>query len=72
MSQKETSITNNKIIKDTSEIYKSCVDNVIVIDRVCDNNSIKNKDGYDELKTKIRSDRQPIFGGMFCASSESE
>jgi hypothetical protein len=60
-----------KIFKDSSELYKSYVTNVI--DRVYihmpDNSEsgISNMDGYEIRKKLVRSDRFPIIGDMFCS-----
>jgi DNA-directed RNA polymerase II subunit RPB2 len=52
---------NNKVYKDSSEIFKSNVQGVI--DKVHTN--IYNAEGYEMINTRIRMERKPIIGDKF-------
>lgn len=54
---------NNKVYKDTSEIFKSTVPGVI--DRVHTN--IFNSDGYEQYNVRVRMERVPIIGDKFAS-----
>ncbi len=53
---------NNKVYKDSSEMFKSNVDGVI--DRV--HTGIYNSDGYEMYNIKVRMERIPVIGDKFC------
>jgi hypothetical protein len=55
---------NNKVYKDSSEIFKSNVPGVI--DRVHTN--IFNSDGYEQYNVRVRMERKPIIGDKFASS----
>ena len=52
---------NNKVYKDSSEIYKSNVQGVI--DKI--HNNIYSSDGYEMHNLKIRMERKPMIGDKF-------
>jgi DNA-directed RNA polymerase II subunit RPB2 len=52
---------NNKVYKDSSEIYKSNVDGVI--DRV--HTGIYNSEGYEMYNVRVRMERIPVIGDKF-------
>jgi DNA-directed RNA polymerase beta subunit/intein/homing endonuclease len=52
-----------KIYKDNSEVYKGHAN--AVVDRVWTN--IYNNEGYQMIKTRIRSERTPCIGDKFCS-----
>lgn len=54
--------SNNNIYKDTSDIYKPNVPSVI-------ETGIYNNEGYEIVKCKIRSERIPTIGDIFCTNS---
>jgi len=53
---------NNKIYKDSSEVYKSHAPGTI--DKVY--TGIYNNDGYEMMKCRVRSMRSPVIGDKFC------
>ncbi len=55
---------NNKVYKDSSEVFKSNVDGVV--DRVHTN--IFNSDGYEQYNMRIRMERIPMIGDKFASS----
>ena len=55
---------NNKVYKDSSEVFKSNVDGVI--DRVHTN--IFNSDGYEQYNVRVRMERIPMIGDKFASS----
>ncbi len=55
---------NNKVYKDSSEIFKSNVPGVI--DRVHTN--IFNSDGYEQYNVRVRMERTPMIGDKFASS----
>ncbi len=55
---------NNKVYKDSSEIFKSNVPGVI--DRVHTN--IFNSDGYEQYNVRVRMERKPMIGDKFASS----
>lgn len=60
---------NNKVYKDSSEIFRSNVNGVI--DRVHTN--IYNSDGYEQYNVRIRMERVPMIGDKFaCYDPETE
>nr|QFG74658.1 MAG: RNA polymerase Rpb2, domain 6 [Megaviridae environmental sample] len=54
---------NNKVYKDSSEIYKGTVE--AVIDRV--HTDIYNNDGYEQYNIRIRMERKPTMGDKFAS-----
>lgn len=54
---------NNKIYKDSSEVYKSHAPGVI--DKVY--TGIYNNEGYEMMKCRVRSQRYPTIGDKFCS-----
>lgn len=56
---------NNKIYKDSSEVYKSHAPGVI--DKVY--TGIYNNEGYEMMKCRVRSMRTPTIGDKFCCFS---
>ena len=59
---------SNKILKDSSEYYKSHISGVI--DKVYTN--IINNEGYEVRKVRVRSDRRPMIGDKFCIVGNTE
>ena len=59
---------NNKVYKDSSEIFKSNVDGVI--DRV--HSGIYNTEGYEMYNVRVRMERIPVIGDKFCLTPEHE
>jgi DNA-directed RNA polymerase beta subunit/intein/homing endonuclease len=59
---------NNKVYKDSSEIYKSNVDGVI--DRV--HTGIYNSEGYEMYNVRVRMERIPVIGDKFCLTPDHE
>jgi len=59
---------NNKVYKDSSEIFKSNVDGVI--DRV--HTGIYNVDGYEMYNVRVRMERFPVIGDKFCLTESHE
>lgn len=59
---------NNKVYKDSSEIFKSNVNGVI--DRV--HTGIYNSDGYEMYNVRVRMERTPVIGDKFCLTPEHE
>uniref|UniRef100_A0A6C0HUG6 DNA-directed RNA polymerase n=1 Tax=viral metagenome TaxID=1070528 RepID=A0A6C0HUG6_9ZZZZ len=60
---------NNKVYKDSSEIFKTNVPGVI--DRVHTN--IFNSDGYEQYNVRVRMERSPMIGDKFaCYDPETE
>jgi len=59
---------NNKIYKDSSEIFKSNVDGVI--DRV--HTGVYNAEGYEMYNVRVRMERIPVIGDKFCLTPEHE
>ena len=59
---------NNKVYKDSSEIFKSNVDGVI--DRV--HTGIYNGEGYEMYNVRVRMERIPVIGDKFCLTPEHE
>ena len=59
---------NNKVYKDSSEIFKSNVDGVI--DRV--HTGIYNSDGYEMYNVRVRMERIPVIGDKFCVLPTTE
>ena len=59
---------NNKVYKDSSEIFKSNVDGVI--DRV--HTGIYNVEGYEMYNVRVRMERIPVIGDKFCLTPEHE
>ena len=55
---------NNKVYKDSSEVFKSNVDGVI--DRVHTN--IFNSDGYEQYNVRVRMERIPMIGDKFASA----
>ncbi len=55
---------NNKVYKDSSEIFKSNVTGVI--DRVHTN--IFNSDGYEQYNVRVRMERKPMIGDKFASN----
>ncbi len=55
---------NNKVYKDSSEVFKSNVDGVV--DRVHTN--IFNSDGYEQYNMRVRMERIPMIGDKFASS----
>ncbi len=55
---------NNKVYKDSSEVFKSNVDGVV--DRVHTN--IFNSDGYEQYNMRIRMERIPMIGDKFASA----
>ena len=60
-------VENNKILKDSSEIFKSNVPGVI--DKV--NNKIYNNEGYEMIDIRVRVERKPIIGDKFSCYDDS-
>jgi len=59
---------NNKVYKDSSEIFKSNVDGVI--DRV--HTGIYNAEGYEMYNVRVRMERKPVIGDKFCLVNSAE
>lgn len=59
---------NNKVYKDSSEIFKSNVEGVI--DRV--HTGIYNAEGYEMYNVRVRMERKPVIGDKFCLTPEHE
>ena len=59
---------NNKVYKDSSEIFKSNVDGVI--DRV--HTGIYNSEGYEMYNVRVRMERIPVIGDKFCLTPAHE
>ena len=60
---------NNKVYKDSSEIFRSNVNGVV--DRVHTN--IYNSDGYEQYNMRVRMERVPMIGDKFaCYDPETE
>ena len=59
---------NNKVYKDSSEIFKSNVPGVI--DRV--HTGVYNTEGYEMYNVRIRMERIPVIGDKFCLTCEHE
>ena len=59
---------NNKVYKDSSEMFKSNVDGVI--DRV--HTGIHNSEGYQMYNIRVRMERIPIIGDKFCQKGTTE
>jgi hypothetical protein len=60
---------NNKVYKDSSEIFKTNVPGVV--DRVHTN--IFNSDGYEQYNVRVRMERKPMIGDKFaCYDPETE
>ena len=58
---------NNKVYKDSSEIFKSNVPGVV--DRVHTN--IFNSDGYEQYNMRVRMERVPVIGDKFACYDDS-
>ena len=58
---------NNKVYKDSSEIFKSNIPGVI--DRVHTN--IFNSDGYEQYNVRVRMERIPVIGDKFACYDDS-
>lgn len=58
---------NNKVYKDSSEIFKSNVAGVV--DRVHTN--IFNSDGYEQYNMRVRMERVPVIGDKFACYDDS-
>ena len=58
---------NNKVYKDSSEIFKSNVPGVV--DRVHTN--IFNSDGYEQYNMRVRMERIPVIGDKFACYDDS-
>ena len=58
---------NDKVFKDSSEMFKSNVKGVI--DRV--HTGIYNNEGYELYNVRVREERVPIIGDKFCLKLES-
>ena len=54
---------SDKIFKDSSEVYKEKIPGVI--DKVWD--KIQDNDGYDMIKIRTRSEREPVIGDKVCS-----
>lgn len=59
---------NNKMYKDSSEVYKSHASGVI--DKVY--TGIYNNEGYEMMKCRVRSMRVPTIGDKFCTAEDTE
>jgi hypothetical protein len=59
---------NNKVYKDSSEIFKSNVDGVI--DRV--HTGIYNSEGYEMYNVRVRMERIPVIWDKFCLTPAHE
>ncbi len=59
---------NNKVFKDSSELFKSNVDGVI--DRV--HTGIHNSEGYEMYNVRVRMERVPIIGDKFCQKGSAQ
>jgi hypothetical protein len=57
---------NNKVFKDSSELFKSNITGVV--DRV--HTGIHNSEGYEMINVRIRMERIPIIGDKFCLTSD--
>ena len=60
-------IENNKILKDSSEIFKSNVKGVV--DKV--NNKIYSNEGYEMIDMRVRVERKPMIGDKFCCYDDT-
>lgn len=59
---------NDKVFKDSSEIFKSNVTGVI--DRV--HTGIYNNEGYELYNVRVREERVPIIGDKFCLKEDTQ